>query len=253
MIWYLGFAAIQNRKELFKMKSNLIVNPGKKEIVESGGKKFICRAIRTPVVTTHDNLEDIIRNFVSPAAEPGDVVFLSEKMVACTEGRAYPVDEIKAGAAARFLSRFVTRTPYGIGLAMPQTMQCAIYEAGLPKILAAAAVGAVGKFFHQKGWFYRIAGEKVAAIDGPCSYTLPPYNKYVVLAPADSEGTARQVSKWLGGKPVLIVDANDLGCNILGKSDQGLDSELYLNLLRQNPLGQSTQCTPAGIFRPAAQ
>jgi len=232
------------------MKSNLIVNPGKKGIVESCGKKFICRAIRTPVIAVHDDLKEIISRYVSPAVEPGDIVFFSEKMIACTEGRAYPVDSIRAGAAARLLSRFVTRTPYGIGLAMPQTMQCAIDEAGLPKILAAAVAGAVGKAFRQKGWFYRVAGKKVAAIDGPCSYTLPPYNTYVVLAPSDSENTARQISKWLGGADVLVVDANDLGCNILGKSDSGLDSEMFSALLRQNPLGQSSQSTPVGIFRP---
>ncbi len=232
------------------MRSNFIVNPGKKEIVEGLGKKFICRAVQTSVVTPCDKLEDIIEEFAAPEIQPGDVVFLSEKMVACTEGRAFPVDKIKMGFAARFLSRFVTRTSYGIGLAMPQTMQCAINEVGLPKILLAAAVGAVGKVFHQKGWFYRIAGEHVAAIDGPCSYTLPPYNKYVVLAPLDSEAVAVRISKLLGGNSVLVVDANDIGCKILGKSDKNIDSELFLNLLRQNPLGQSAQCTPIGIFRP---
>ena len=111
-------------------------------------------------------------------------------------------------------------------------------------------MGAVGKLFGKKGWFYRVAGEKVAAIDGPCEYTLPPYNHYVVLAPKDSGETARQISRQLGGITVLIVDANDLGCKILGSSDKGADLEMFLHLLKQNPLGQSDQCTPIGIFRP---
>lgn len=232
------------------MKNNLIVNPGKRELVESRGRKFLCYALRTDVVTERDRLEDIIRRFAASAVQPGDVLFISEKMVACTQGRAYPVKEIQVGPAARFLSRFVTRTPYGIGLAMPQTMQCAINEVGLPRILKAAVVGAVGKLFRQKGWFYRVAGDCVAAIDGPCSYTLPPYNQYVVLAPLNPNQAAERVSKQLGGIQVLIVDANDLGCKILGVSDPGIDCGMFLELLRQNPLGQSSQCTPIGIFRP---
>ena len=232
------------------MEKKLTINPGKAGIVESGGKIYLCRAIHTTVVTPKDKLEDVVEEFVVPVAEPGDVVFFSEKMIACTEGRAYPISEIKPRLAARVLSRFVVRTPYGIGLAMPETMQCAIDEAGLPKILLAAAVGAAGKLIGKKGWFYRVAGEKVAAIDGPCEYTLPPYNRYVVLAPADSGETAKRISRQLGGITVLVVDANDLGCKILGSSDGSVDLELFLKLLKQNPLGQSDQCTPIGIFRP---
>ena len=105
------------------MEKKLTINPGKAGIVESGGKIYLCRAIHTTVVTPKDKLEDVVEEFVVPVAEPGDVVFFSEKMIACTEGRAYPISEIKPGLAARVLSRFVVRTPYGIGLAMPETMQ----------------------------------------------------------------------------------------------------------------------------------
>ncbi len=85
------------------MEKKLTINPGKAGIVENGGKIYLCRAIHTTVVTPKDKLEDVVENFVVPVVEPGDVVFLSEKMVACTEGRAYPIDGIKAGLAARVL------------------------------------------------------------------------------------------------------------------------------------------------------
>lgn len=232
------------------MNNNLVVNPGKQEFVESGGKRFSCRAVRTKVVTEQDRLEDIVKQFIVPAAKPGDIVFISEKMVACTQGRALPVQQIHAGTAARILSHFVTRTPYGIGLAMPETMQCAINEVGLPRILKAAAIGAVGKLFQRKGWFYKIAGDCVAAIDGPCSYTLPPYNQYVVLSPLNPDWTAERISQMLGGNLTLVVDLNDLGGKILGSSDKQADLEALLELLKQNPLGQSDQRTPIGILRP---
>ncbi|MCI8332592.1 MAG: F420-0--gamma-glutamyl ligase [Clostridiales bacterium] len=232
------------------MEKKLIVNPGKDEFVTIDANKYSCYAIKTHTITKNDSLFHIIDQYVSPLITKEDIVFISEKMVACTEGRAYQADKIKAGFVARMLSRCVKRSANGIGLAMPETMQCAIDETGLVRILVAAFAGMVGKLLHRHGWFYKIAGRKAAAIDGPCSYTLPPYNKYIVLAPADPCRTACDISDRLGGNTVLIIDANDLGCEILGTSDQKTDVSIYKKLLRQNPLGQSTQSTPIGILRP---
>lgn len=232
------------------MEKGYKVNPGKSRFVENENKRFACYAIETSVVTKEDRLEDIIERFVLPVVEQKDIIFISEKMVACTEGRALPVSSVKTGPAAKFLSRFVTKSPYGIGLSMPETMQCAIWEVGLPKILFAALAGFIGKIFHKKGWFYYVAGRRVAAIDGPCACTLPPYNEYVVLAPMNPDNTARRVSGQLGGKLVLVVDINDLGCQILGTSNQSIDRSFYISLLHQNPLGQGRQRTPVGILRP---
>ncbi len=234
------------------MENNCMINPGKKQFVQSKGKCFSCFAIRTCVVTDADILEDIIEKYVASQVLQGDTVFASEKMIACTEGRAYPIKKIKSGFWARALSRFVKRSPHGIGLAMPETMQCAINEVGLPRILLAAAVSCIGKIFGKSGWFYVVAGEKAAAIDGPCSCTLPPYNEYVVLAPFSPHESARRISSCLGGVRTLVVDANDLGCKILGSSEPDIDVEMYLELLRQNPLGQSSQQTPVGILRPVS-
>lgn len=232
------------------MDNKFIINEGKSPFVEYRGQKFACYAVHTSVVTKDDRLEDIIDTFLTPLVRHGDIVFMSEKMVACTEGRAYRIADIKAGFLASFLSKFVTRSPYGCGLAKPETMQCAINEVGAARILAAAFIGAIGKLLGKKGWFYRAAGYRAASIDGPCDYTLPPYNKYVVLSPSDPDDTAMKVSLQLGGNTVLIIDANDFGCAILGTSVKSLDRAMYAELLRQNPLGQSCQCTPLGILRP---
>lgn len=74
---------------------------------------------------------------------------------------------------ARWLSRFVTRTPAGIGIGSPVTMELALREVGIARILLAAAA-ACTRPLGIRELFYRIAGRKVAAIDGPTPYTLPP-------------------------------------------------------------------------------
>jgi hypothetical protein len=61
---------------------------------------------------------------------------------------------------------------------------------------------------------------------------------------------AEDLSETLGGILVLIVDINDLGGEILGTSDDGVDRKIFLELLKQKPLGQADQCTPMGFLRP---
>ena len=150
---------------------------------------------------------------------------------------------------AKFLCKFVLKTPYGIGLGIPETMEMALQECGTPRILFAAAVSAVGKLFHKRGWFYTIAGYKARSIDGPCDYTLPPYNEYVVLGPAQPDETAQKMSQCLGGIKVAITDINDLEGQILGTSDPSMDRDLLVKILKDNPLGQSLEQTPIGIIR----
>ena len=116
-------------------------------------------------------------------------------MVAITQGRSYPMTEIRPGRLARFLVRFVTRPGYGIGLGTPQTLQLAIDEVGAPRILLAAAVAGITKPFGVHGLFYRIAGPQAAAIDGPTSYTIPPYNQAATLGPRDPNGAAQRLPR----------------------------------------------------------
>src|SRR5659263_546472 len=91
------------------------------------------------------------------------------------------------------------------------TMEFALREAGAPRIFAAAFASAITKPFGKKGVFYRVAGPKVAAIDGPTDGTIPPYNRCVTLGPSDPEKSAATISAALGGQAVAIIDANDLG------------------------------------------
>jgi hypothetical protein len=225
-------------------------NAGKALTVTVDGEEYARIPIRTRVVMPGDDLDAFIREYAVGLVRPGDLLFVTEKIVAITQGRSYPLDEIQPRRLALFLSRYVTRTPYGIGLGMPETMEMALRECGTPRILLAAAVSAVTKAFGRKGDFYRIAGDKARAIDGPTSGTIPPYNKAVVLGPERPRDVARHLKELLGGVPeVAVVDINDLGGNILGSTVDRAAERRLVAILKDNPLGQGHESTPLGIIR----
>jgi hypothetical protein len=227
-------------------------NAGKALTVEVEGDAFARIPIRTRVVMPGDELDTFIRESVGDRLQSGDILFVTEKIVAITQGRSYALDSIQPRRLALFLSKYVTRTPYGIGLGMPETMEMALRECGTPRILFAAAVSAVTKAFGRKGDFYRIAGDKARAIDGPTSGTIPPYNKAVVLGPDRPREVAQRLKTLLGGaNEVAVVDINDLGGNILGSTLDKAGERRLVAILKDNPLGQGHQSTPLGIIRPA--
>ena len=226
-----------------------VVNPEKNETIEVDGVQYRRLCIKTHVITDKDNIVDVVEKYAAPLVQDGDIVFITEKAVACTQRRAIPLEDIHPRPLARFLSKFVLRTPYGIGLAMPETMECALRECGTTRILFAAAVSAVGKLFGIRGWFYNIAGYRARSIDGPCEFTLPPYNHYVVLGTDRPDGVASDIFQRLGGTQVAVTDINDLAGQILGPSAKRMDRELLCKILKDNPLGQCSEQTPMGIIR----
>ena len=223
-------------------------NEGKQHEIDVNGTTFVRIPIRTHVITNTDTLESAFASYVKPHVRAGDVVFFSEKAVACTQNRAIPMKDIKPRKLAVFLSNRVTKSPWGIGLGIPETMEMALQECGTPRILFAAAVSAIGKLFGQSGWFYHVAGSKARGIDGPCDYTLPPYNEYVVLTPLSPDKSAMAIRDIINTH-AIIVDSNDKGCHVLGVSDVKLDRNLYAQTLGDNPLGQAAEQTPCGIIR----
>lgn len=231
---------------------NPAANDGKALDVVIGGERFSRIPLRTRVVMPGDDLDEIIREYGAPHVVAGDLLFVTEKIVAITQGRSYLLTEITPRKLALFLSKYVTRTPHGIGLGMPETMEMALRECGTPRILFASAVAAVTKALGRKGDFYRIAGDKARAIDGPTSGTIPPYNKAVVLGPDKPREVAAHIKSLLGGvAEVAVVDINDLGGNILGSTIDKADEKRLVTILRDNPLGQGHQSTPLGIIRSA--
>jgi asparagine synthase (glutamine-hydrolysing) len=234
-------------------------NPGRHLIIRRDGGSWARIPLRAELVRNRDDLGDAVGVALEKARasgialEPGDVVAMSEKVVAITQGRSFPMDEIRVTPLARLLSRFVSRVPIGIGLGRPQTMQLALEEAGAPRILFAAACAAVTRPFGVRGVFYRVAGSRVSAIDGPTAYTLPPYNTHASKAPRDPDGVAERMSRTLSEKAgvdiaVAVVDTNDLAADVLGAS-AGIDRTAVSRVLVDNPMGQTGEQTPFCILR----
>jgi len=223
-------------------------NPGKSLIIEIEGRKFARYPIRTHLITEKDkDYAEVILKYAKDFLKEGDIVFIGERSLASSQGRSYPKDKVKVGRLARFLVRFVTKSPYGIGLGSPETMQLAVEEVGAVRMLIAAFFAALTKPFGIKGVFYKIAGPQAKAVDGAAEYVIPPYNTYVSKAPKDPEKTAKEISEKIG-YPVVIVDVCDLNGWVMGAS-KGVDKKLVIKALRDNPLGQTNEQTPFGILR----
>ena len=223
-------------------------NKDKNLVIEVDGKRYERYPIKTKLITPEDaDIVSIIEEYAKQYLQAGDIVFVSEKAVAVTQGRSYPLHEIKPSWLANMLSQHVMKTPVGIGLGSPQTMQLAIEEVGTVRILFAALIGAIGKIFGVKGLFYQIAGNSARSIDGAVPYAIPPYNTYVSKGPKDANRVAKRIAQALG-VPVAIVDANDIGVNTLGVSDR-VDGKLVARIIKDNPLGQTDEQTPIGIIR----
>ncbi len=223
-------------------------NPGKELIRTVDGVQYLRIPVKTHLITNEHNMADVILTYAKPVMTEGDTLFISEKAVACTQNRAIPMEDIKPRKLAVTLSRYVTKTPAGIGLGIPETMEMALRECGTLRILFAAFCSVVGKILGKKGWFYHVAGPLARGIDGPTEGTLPPYDHYVVLVPDQPKATAEKLAAALG-HPVAIVDINDLGANILGTSKDAPPIPVLEIALGDNPLGQGSEQTPMGVLR----
>ncbi len=230
--------------------NELCPNDGKKLIIKTPDGTYYQRfPVKTKVVMKGDNLTEILNECVKPYLEEGDMVYMSEKIVAISQGRSFPIDEIKPSWLAKVLSKCVYKSPYGIGLGSPWTMELALMECGRVRIIFCAIISAICKVFGKRGVFYNMLGPRVRAIDGPCHFTLPPYNTHAKLAPEKPNKVAKELTDAMDGCPVIIIDANDIGVNILGKPDKNMDEDKLAAVFKDNPLGQESQQTPIAIVR----
>ncbi len=245
-------------------------NEGKKLAIDVEGERYLRFPIKTDVFKKGDNYARLIAQnvtrFVEALLKEGKYIELknkkfyvvvSEKIVAISQGRSYFIWDIKPSILAEVLSKYVTRTPYGIGLGSPWTMQLAINEVGSAKIILATFVSAVGKMVGIKGLFYKITGETVRSIDGPTEYSLYPSNVSAKLGPKNPKEAAmkitEEISRLRKNNPRLrnflgsaIIDANDLGQNVLGNSTE-LPNRLIEKIFKDNPMGQADEQTPLVI------
>lgn len=213
-------------------------------------KIFARYPVKTRTLDENDVLIDILHEYLDNFLEKGDIVGIAESVISVMQKRAYKFSEIKYGFFAKLLSRFVTRTPAGIGLGTPQTMQLAINEVGLCRVLFAAFLSAVTRPFGLRGVFYRVAGARARGIDGPTENTIPPYNEYASLLPKNPNKVLRDLNMRFRDMEIrfCIVDANDLGVNMIGSYSKDFSLKMK-SLFSDNPLGQGIESTPFLVCR----
>ncbi|MCI2106502.1 MAG: coenzyme F420-0:L-glutamate ligase [Intestinimonas sp.] len=227
------------------------VNPTKKLIIEADGKTYARHAIQIPFVNVGDNYDALVKKYVLPIFQPGDILSVSEKIVALCQKRVVYTQDVQPGLLANLLCRCVAQTSAGPGAGVPYKMQFAINQCGTPKILWAAFRAAVDKLRGVHGTFYKIAGNEVYGLDGFYGHDIEEYAKMGIRIPADPDGVCNHIQKTFGVDS-MIVDANALAQEILGKADTvaaRMDDKHLASLIRDNPAGQVRQLTPFILIR----
>lgn len=224
-------------------------NPNKNIEIEANGKVYFRHAIKTHFIKINESYIDIIKEYVTPIYQKNDILFISEKIISLCQNRVCYAKDIKISFWAKILSKFASSNFHGIGVDNPYKMQLAINLAGILKVLYAAIISAIFKLFGKKGLFYKIVGKGVSGIDGFYDKAFEYYGDKGILLPNNPEDVCNKIEDKLKINCV-ILDANDLGIEILGKSKNLAYSEDELKLIiKDNPAGQSTQQTPLILAR----
>ena len=215
------------------------------------GAKYDRFAIQTHFVEVGEDQAELVRKYVLPLYEPGDVLAFGAKVMAMCTGNVRTKDQEKPGFWARLLSPHASETTAGIGMHDPYKLQLAIDMVGAPKVVFASIASALTRPFGIKGVFYKIVGPGVAGIDG--FYYRSSFQRYHDLALINNTN-ARELCDELEEKtgiPVVLMDANDIDQNQLGKGTRfPLSDEEIQDALADNPSGQGDELTPLILIRP---
>lgn len=217
--------------------------------IKVGDKTYNRYPIKTHLIKPDEDLFDIVKRYAMPEYEDGDILVMSERMVAITQGRLVHEDDIQETWLAKLLIRFVKKWPEDPGFRNAKKMQIAINEAGLPRILLAALVSAITKPFGIRGLFYIICGHQVSEIDGFAPGTIPPYDKYAVLGPKNPDDVCNKLADKFNIQ-CAIADANNIDVQVLGASHNLEISRQELKMaFIDNPIGQGSEQTPLCLVR----
>lgn len=215
------------------------------------GRRYDRFAIQTHFVEVGEKQADLVRRYVLPLAQPGDVLSFGAKVMAMCTGNVKTREEVKPGFWAKRLWRFAGINSTGVGMHEPYKLQLVIDMCGLPRVLFAAFVSAITRPFGVHGLFYKICGKGVGGIDG--FYFRSSFDRYKEMAlinPPNPVELCNQLEKETG-IPVVLMDANDIEQNQLGKCDDfPLTDDEIQDAMADNPSGQGDELTPLILIRP---
>lgn len=200
--------------------------------------------IKTHLLTELDDPVEIVRRYVMPHAEAGDIVTIGETPIAIMQGRYRHPAEIKPGWVASRLCYLFLPTS---SLATACGMQALIDIVGPVRVLLAFLLGAIAKVFGKPGVFYQLAGEQARLIDDVTG-TLPPYDQFIVLGPDQPQAVVDQIQRETG-LAAAIVDVNDLQAVKILAASSGVSQRLLEQALIRNPAGNADEQTPVVLIR----
>ena len=226
-------------------------NEGKQVGIEADGKRYLRHAIHTHQIGVGEDCVELVRRYVTEIYRPGDILSISEKIVSLCQKRVIYKKDVHVGPLAKFLSRFAAHSTAGVGVDNPYKMQVAIDLCGRGKILYASVMAAIGKLFGRHGVFYEIAGKEVSGLDGFYSHAFKEYGEFGIMLPERPWEICDEIFRKLGVS-CMIVDANDYGVEILGKSENiALPDQTLAEIIRDNPANNHREMTPFVLIRPA--
>ena len=236
-----------------RREENGIVYYDRGVIEGADGKKYERYAIHTHFVEVGESQRELVETYVRPLYRPGDVLSFGAKVMCMCVGSVRTREQVKPGFWANLLWRFAGVNHTGVGMHEPYKLQLVIDLVGLPRVLLATVLSAVTKLFGVKGVFYKVCGKGVGGIDGfytRSSFEL--YHRLALINPENADELCRQLSRETG-IPVVLMDANDLQRDQLGKSDDmPLSDQQLQDAMRDNPSGQGDELTPLILIRPVA-
>ena len=215
------------------------------------GRQYDRFAIQTHFVEVGESQTALVEKYVRPLYREGDVLSFGAKVMALCTKNVRTRDEVKPGFWANFLWRFAGINHTGVGMHEPYKLQLVIDMCGLPRVLLAVFCSAVTKPFGVHGVFYKVCGKGVGGIDG--FYFRSSFDRYKELALINPDNPVElcDALEKDTGIPVVLMDANDIEQNQLGKChDFPLTDAQIQDAMQDNPSGQGDELTPLILIRP---
>ena len=210
--------------------------------------------IKTHLLTNLDDPVEVVKQYVLPHAQKGDIVTIGESPLAIIQGRFRHCMDLNPGWLAKRLCYMFQSTS---SLATAGGLQALIDIVGAPRVFF-AFVGSIpfkllpnstARKFNVDGMFYRLAGEQANLVDDVTG-TIPPYDQFVVLGPQNPQGVCDRIKKETGLE-AAIVDVNDLRRVKILAATAGIPVDFLEKALITNPAGNASEQTPVVLIRPS--
>ncbi len=211
--------------------------------------------IKTHLLTNLDDPVEVVKQYVLPHAQKGDVVTIGESPLAIIQGRFRHHMDLKPGWLARRLCYMFLSTS---SLATAGGLQALIDLVGAPRVFL-SFLGSIpfkilpyslSRKLNVDGMFYRLAGEQANLVDDVTG-TIPPYDQFVVLGPHNPQAVCDRIQKETG-LSAAIVDVNDLRRVKILAATADIPRNFLEQALITNPAGNANEQTPVVLIRPSA-